>query len=116
MTSIKRTPQPSVLSRILFDISAVALHLLLIAVAFCTSRDVHHLALWLQIPAEGSGLEHIYTRNCSCSIKLLRPHKLYSNFLPLIVDSFNPMAGEDNRGKHVAEEVLEEDMPVSQRL
>ena len=81
-TSIKRTPQPSVLSRILIGISVVALRLLLIAIDFCTSRDVHHLASWLQIPAKGSGLEHIYTRNCSRPFALLRPCKLCSGFLP----------------------------------
>ena len=74
------------LSRIFFGISAVVLHLVLIAVAFCTSRDVHHLASWLQIPVEGSGLEHIYTCNCSCSFALLRPCKLGSSFLPLLID------------------------------
>ena len=79
---LRKTPQSSVLSRILFGISAVALCLLLIAVAFCTSRDVHHLASWLQIPTEGSSLEHIYTRNYSCSFALLRPCKLCSSFLP----------------------------------
>ena len=82
IASIKRTPQPSILIHILFGISAVALHLLLIMVALCTSRDVHHLALWLQIPAEGSGLEPIYTRNYSCSFALLHPCKLCSGFLP----------------------------------
>ena len=84
MAFIKKTPQSSVLSyqrRILFGISEVALHLLLIVVAFSTSRYVHHLASWLQIPAEGSGLEHIYTRNYSYSFALLRPRKLYSGFL-----------------------------------
>ena len=85
MASTKKTPQSFILSyqrRILFGISGVALHLLLIAVAFCTSRDVHHLVPWLQIPAEGSSLEHIYTCNHSCSFALLCPCKLYSSFLP----------------------------------
>ena len=93
MTFIKKTPQSSVLShqrRILFSISEVALHLLLIAVAFCTSRDIYHLALWIQIPAEGFGLEHIYTCNCSCSFALLRPHKLCSGFLSLFHRSNRP--------------------------
>ena len=70
---IKKNLQSSTLSDphcILLGISGVVLRLLLIAVAFCTSRDVHHLASWLQIPAEGSGLEHIHTRNCSCSFAL----------------------------------------------
>ena len=56
---IKKTSQSSVLSYqccILFGISEVALHLLLIVVAFCMSRDFYHLASWLQIPAEGSGV------------------------------------------------------------
>ena len=81
MAFIKRTPQSSILNhqcRILFCISEVALRLLLTGVTFCTSRDVHHVASWLQIPAEGSGLEHIYTRNCSYSFALLRPYKLCS--------------------------------------
>ena len=85
MAFIKKTPQSSTLSYqrcILFSISEVALHLLLIAVAFCTSRDIYHLALWIQIPAEGFGLEHIYTRNCSCSFALLCLHKPCSGFPP----------------------------------
>ena len=98
---------------ILFGISEVALRLLLIAVAFCMSRGIHLLAPWLQIPVEGSGLEHIYTRNRSYSFALLRPRKLYSIPFPFLVDS---MAGEDNGGKRAAKEILEEDMPVNQRL
>ena len=50
MTSIKKTPQSSILSyqcRIFFGISGATLHLLLIAVAFCTSRDIYYLASWL---------------------------------------------------------------------
>jgi len=85
MAFIKKTPQSFILSyqrRILFGISEAALHLLLIAVAFCMSRDVHHLASWLQIPAECFGLEHVYTHNCSCSFALLHLHKPYSSFLP----------------------------------
>ena len=65
-----------------FDISEVALRLLLIVVAFCMSQDINHLASWLQIPTGSSGLEHIYTRNCSYSFALLCPCKLYSSFLP----------------------------------
>ena len=61
--------------RILFGISEAALHLLLIVVAFCTSRGVHLFAPWLQIPAEGYGLERIYIRNRSCSFALLHPSK-----------------------------------------
>ena len=48
--SIKKTPQSSVLSYqhgILFGISGVALHLLLIVVSFLTSRDIYYLASWL---------------------------------------------------------------------
>ena len=67
---------------ILFGISEVVLCLLLIVDAFCMSQDVHHLASWLQIPAEGSSLEHIYTRNRSYSSTLLHPCKPYSSFLP----------------------------------
>ena len=37
-------------------------------------------------------------------------------FFPLFVDPINPMAGEDNRGKRAAEEVLKENLPMSQRL
>ena len=91
----------------------MALRLLLIVVAFCMSQGVHLLAPWLQIPAEVSGLEHIYTRNRSYSFALLRPHKLCSILFPLLVDS---MAGEDSRGKRAAEEILEENMLVNQRL
>ena len=99
--------------RILFGISGVVLRLLLIVVAFCMSRGIHLLAPWLQIPTEGSSLEHIYTRNCYCSFALLRPRKLCSVLFPLVVDS---MADEDSRGKRAAEEIPEENMPVSQRL
>ena len=67
---------------ILFGISEVVIHLLLITVAFCTSRGVHVFALWLQIPAKGSGLEHIYTCNRSYSFAPLRPRRLCSGFLP----------------------------------
>ena len=119
MAFIKKTPQSSILSyqcRILFGINGVALCLLLIAVAFYMSRGIHLLALWLQIPAEDFGLEHIYIRNCSCSFALLCPHKLCSGLLPLLVDPINFMAGEDNRGKRAAEEISEEDMSVNQRL
>ena len=62
---LRKTPQSSILSHqrcILFGISEVALRLLLIAVAFCMSRGIHHHASWLQILAECFGLEHIYTR------------------------------------------------------
>ena len=82
---IKKTHQSFVLSyqrRILFGIIEVALHLLLIVIAFCTSQDIYHLASWLQITAEGSGLEHIYTRNYSYSLALLCLHKTYRGFLP----------------------------------
>ena len=85
MAFIKRTPQSSILNqqcRILFCISEVALRLLLTGVTFCTSRDVHHVASWLQIPAEGSGLEHIYTCNRSCSFALLRLHNPIAGFSP----------------------------------
>ena len=68
--------------RILFGISGVVLRLLLIVVAFCMSRGVHLFAPWLQIPAEGSGLEHIYTCNHSCYFAPLRPRRLCSSFLP----------------------------------
>ena len=50
MASTKKTPQSSILSyqhRILFGISGAALRLLLIVVAFCTSRDIYYLASWL---------------------------------------------------------------------
>ena len=87
------------------------LRLLLIVVAFCTSRGIHLLAPWLQI--HGSSLEHIYTHNRSYSFTLLCPHKLCSILFPLLVDS---MAGEDSRGKRAAEEILEENMLVNQRL
>ena len=93
---LREPPQPSIFSyqcRILFSISAVALHLLLIAVAFCTSRDICHLTLWLQIPAKGSGLEHIYTCNCSCSFALLHPCKHCSGFLPPSRRSNQPYGG-----------------------
>ena len=99
--------------RILFGISEVALYLLLIAVAFCMSQGVHLLAPWLQIPAEGSSLEHNYTCNRSCSFALLHPCKLCSILFPLLVDS---MVGEDSRGKRAAEGILEENMPANQRL
>ena len=92
---------------ILFGISEVALRLLLIVVAFCMSQGVHHFAPWLKILAEGSDLEHIYIRNCSYSFAFLRPRKLYSGLLPLLVDPINFMAGEDNRGKRAAEEIPE---------
>ena len=104
--SIKRTPQPSVLGyqhRILFGISVVALRLLIIAVAFRTSRDIHHLASWLQIPAEGSGLEHIYTRNCSCSFALLRLHKPCSSFLPPFHRSNQPYGRRGQPGQACGE-------------
>ena len=101
---------------IFFGISEVTLRLLLIVLAFCTSRGVHLFALWLQILAKGHGLEHIYIRNRSCSFAFLHPRKLYSGLLPLLVDPINFMAGEDNRGKCAAEEILEEDMMVNQRL
>ena len=83
---------------------------------FVLPRGVYLFALWLQIPAEGSGLEHIYIRNRSYSSAFLHPRKLYSGLLPLLVDPINFMAGEDNRGKRAAEEVPEENMPVNQRL
>ena len=47
---IKKTPQSSVLSyqrHILSGISGAVLRLLLIAVAFCMSRDIYYLASWL---------------------------------------------------------------------
>ena len=47
---IEKTPQCSILSYqccILFGISGAALRLLLIAVAFCMSRDIYYLASWL---------------------------------------------------------------------
>ena len=91
----------------------MALRLLLIVVAFCMSRGIHLFAPWLQIPAEGSGLEHIYTCNRSYSFALLRPLKLCSILFPLLVDS---IADEDSRGKRAAGEIPEEDMPVNQRL
>ena len=84
-TFIKKTSQSSALSYqccILFSISQVTLRLLLIVVSFCTSQDIYHLALWLQILAEGSGLEHIYTCNRSYSFALLCPRKLYRGFPP----------------------------------
>jgi len=34
-------------------------------------------------------------------------------FFSLLIDPINPMVGEDNRGKHAAMEVPEENMPVS---
>ena len=116
---IKKTHQSSILSyqcRILFGISEVALCLLLIVVAFCTSRDVHHLGSWLQILAECSGLEHIYTGNCCCSFALPTFTNPIAVFFPLFIDPINLMVGEDNWGKHAAEEVLEENLPMSQRL
>ena len=48
--STMKTPQSSILSyqcRIFFDIIGATLRLLLIAVAFCTSRDIYYLASWL---------------------------------------------------------------------
>ena len=86
-TFIKKTLQSSVLSyehRIPFDISEVALRLLLIVVAFCTSRGVHLFASWLQISGEGSGLEHIYTCNRFYSFALLHPCKLCSILFPFL--------------------------------
>ena len=59
-------------------ISEVALHLLLIAVAFYMSRGVRLFASGPHIPAGGFGLEHISTRNCSFA--LLRLLKPYSSF------------------------------------
>ena len=50
MAFIEKTPQSSVLSyqhHTLSDFSGTALHLLLIAVAFYTSRDIYYLASWL---------------------------------------------------------------------
>ena len=74
---------PSVAQRrILIDISEAMLRPLLIVVAFCTSRGVHLFASWLQILAEGSGLEHIYTCNRSCSFALLRLHNPIAVFSP----------------------------------
>ena len=99
---LRDLPQSSVFShqrRILFGISEVALRLLLIVVAFCMSRDVHHLASWLQIPAECSGLEHIYTRNCSYSFALLCLHKPYSGFLPPFCRSNQPYGWRGQLGQ-----------------
>ena len=47
MASTKKTPQSFIISyqcRILFGITGATLRLLLIAVAFCTSRDIYYLA------------------------------------------------------------------------
>ena len=59
-------------------ISEAVLRLLLIAVAFYTSRGVRLFASGLQILASGFGLEHISTRNCSFA--LLRLKKPCSGF------------------------------------
>ena len=86
---IKKNLQSSTLSHphcILLGISEVVLRLLLIAVAFCTSQDIHHFASWLQIPAEVSGLEHICTCNRSCSFALLCLPKPCSFFLLPSID------------------------------
>ena len=72
---------------ILFGISEVVIHLLLITVAFCTSRGVHVFALWLQIPAKGSGLEHICTHNCSTPSHFSALVDSVAVFFPFLIDS-----------------------------
>ena len=96
-------------------ISEVALRLPLIVVAFYTSRGARPFASGLQIPVGGFGLEYILTRNCFSA--LLRLTKPYSGSLsPFCRSNRSSMAGEDNRGKRVAEEIPEESMPMNQCL
>ena len=65
----------------------MALRLLLIAVAFYTSRGIHLFASGPQIPAGGFGLEHISTRNCSFALlRLLKPYSGFPlRFIDLII-------------------------------
>ena len=117
MAFIKRTLRFASLviwCRILFDIGEVALHLLLIAVAFCPSRGVHLFNPWLQIPAEGSGLEHIYTCNRSYSFALFHPHILCSILPPCRSDQLHGWRGEPWQARGGGGS--EGDMSVNQRL
>ena len=99
--------------RILFSISEVTLRLLLIAVAFCMSQGVHPFVPWLQIPAEGSGLKHIYTNNCSAPSHFSALVDSIAVFFPFLVDPTKPhgqrgqprqtCGGGDSGGEHVGE-------------
>ena len=93
----------------------MALRLPLIAIAFCMSRGARPFALGLQILVGGFGLEYILTRNCFSALLCLS--KPYSGSLsPFCRSNRSSMAGEDNRGKRAAEEILEESMPMNQCL
>ena len=99
--------------RIFFSISEVALHLLLIMVAFSSSRGVHLLAPWLQIPAEGSSLENICTRNYSAPLHFSALVDSVAVFFPFLIDSTKLHGwrgqsrqahdGGGSRGRHVGE-------------
>ena len=90
----------------------MALRLLLIVVAFYTSRGVCLFASGPQIPAGGFGLEHISLVTVPLLFSACQNPVVV--FLLPFVDLI--MAGEDNRGKRAVEEISGEDMPMNQRL
>ena len=100
--SIKKTPQSSVLSyqrRILFGISEVVLHHLLIVVALRTSRDIYHpISVAINTSRRLQPRTHLYLQ-LPLFFALLRLHKPCSGFLPPFHRSNQPYGWRGQPGQ-----------------